>query len=720
MVATTVADPSNSLNNDIDGMDVDQNGAPDVEQEESIKGIIYPPPEVRKIVDKTADFVARKGPTLEDRIRENERHNPRFCFLNPNDPYHAYYQLRITQTKEGKTTKPGVKHDEEVKLEEEEVQEAPKEPSKFEFSSDMPTMSAQDLDIIKHTAQFVARNGSRFMSQLAQRESRNYQFDFLRPSHSLFNYFTSLVTQYTQLLVPPKDIKERLKKNVDSKYDVLDRVKARVEWIAWVEAEKKKQQDADEKERAAYAAIDWHDFVIVETVEFTQDDEKLNLPPPMSLSELENMSLEQKRLAAIAETNQQLEQTQTTNDEMEIEEVDMQDDDDDEEMPQQAAVQDIRIADTTGPIKIRTDYRPKVGSTTRQVNEQTGICPRCGQAIPMSEMDEHMRIELLDSKWKEQKQASEAKLRDSNLLQEGTDVAKILKNFSGYRSDIFGSGAEETEIGKKVGNEIEEAREKEKVVWDGHTASINLASQRAAQGATIEEQIAAIHRAKGLTGDSASSIGPQATAKSEVPQHQMPPSGMAGASISREPQPPTSNFQSSPMPPQAYSQYPPLPPQGVPNPRLFANQIPGYGMPPAAMSPIPPPGSGYEVGATRKADEESAEAPGAKKPRNDGTPMAEDEWLAHHPDPIALTVQTPTLPEYKLTGEIITIDDLPLTTLVSTLKNRIADKVGMPYGKQKLSVSGVGTVMNNSKSLAFYNFQQGSTIVLGLKDKGKK
>ncbi|KAH8548712.1 Pre-mRNA splicing factor PRP21 like protein-domain-containing protein [Umbelopsis sp. PMI_123] len=724
MVATTVADPSNSLNNDFDRMDVDQNGVRDVEQEESIKGIIYPPPEVRKIVDKTADFVARKGPTLEDRIRENERHNPRFCFLNPNDPYHAYYQLRITQTKEGKTTKPGVKQDEEEKPKTEEVQEAPKEPSKFEFSSDMPAMSAQDLDIIKHTAQFVARNGSRFMSQLAQRESRNYQFDFLRPSHSLFNYFTSLVTQYTQLLVPPKDIKDQLRKNVLKKYDVLDRVKSRVEWIAWVEAERKKQQDADEKERAAYASIDWHDFVIVETVEFTQDDEKLNLPPPMSLSELENMSLEQKRLAAMAESNQQLEETQAANDEMEIEEVDMQDDEE-EEMPQQAVVQDIRIADITGPIKIRTDYKPKVGSTTRQLNEQTGICPRCGQAIPMSEMDEHMRIELLDSKWKEQRQAAEAKLRDSNLLQEGTDVAKILKNFSGYRSDIFGS--EETQIGKKVGSEIEAAKEKEKVVWDGHTASINLASQRAAQGATIEEQIAAIHRAKGLTTDSASNIGPQATAKSDVQQQQqqqqqqLPPAGMTGASISREPQPPTSNFQSAPLPPQGYSQYPPLPPQGVPNSGLFANQIPGYGMPPAGVSPVPPQaGNSFEGGITRKADEESADVPRAKKPRTEGTPIAEEEWLAQHPDPIALSIQTPTLPEYKLSGETITIDDLPLTTLVSTLKNRIADKVGMPYGKQKLSVGGVGTVMNNSKSLAFYNFQQGSTVILGLKDKGKK
>jgi hypothetical protein len=50
MVATTVADPSASLNNGVDAMDVDRNGSVDVDQEESIKGIIYPPPEVRSIL----------------------------------------------------------------------------------------------------------------------------------------------------------------------------------------------------------------------------------------------------------------------------------------------------------------------------------------------------------------------------------------------------------------------------------------------------------------------------------------------------------------------------------------------------------------------------------------------------------------------------------------------------------------------------------------------
>lgn len=122
-----------------------------------------------------------------------------------------------------------------------------------------------------------------------------------------------------------------------------------------------------------------------------------------------------------------------------------------------------------GPIKIRTDYKPKLGQQNKIVQESQ-ICPRCGESIPVSEMDEHMRIELLDPKWKEQKLAQEAKLRDSNLLQEGTDVAKILTNFAGYRSDIFGSN--ETGIGRKISEE-EAARQREQqhALWEQQNAA---------------------------------------------------------------------------------------------------------------------------------------------------------------------------------------------------------------------------------------------------------
>ncbi len=54
------------------------------------------------IVDKTASFVARNGPEFEARIRDNEQGNPKFNFLNFGDPYHAYYQHKVKDIREGK------------------------------------------------------------------------------------------------------------------------------------------------------------------------------------------------------------------------------------------------------------------------------------------------------------------------------------------------------------------------------------------------------------------------------------------------------------------------------------------------------------------------------------------------------------------------------------------------------------------------------------------
>lgn len=72
-------------------------------------------------------------------------------------------------------------------------------PAESEFIADPPSISALDLDIVKLTAQFVARNGRAFLTNLMNREQRNFQFDFLRPQHSLFVYFTVLLKQYTKV-----------------------------------------------------------------------------------------------------------------------------------------------------------------------------------------------------------------------------------------------------------------------------------------------------------------------------------------------------------------------------------------------------------------------------------------------------------------------------------------------------------------------------------------
>lgn len=57
---------------------------------------------IKDIVDKTASFVARNGPEFEARIRQNELGNPKFNFLNAGDPYHAYYQHKVNEFREGK------------------------------------------------------------------------------------------------------------------------------------------------------------------------------------------------------------------------------------------------------------------------------------------------------------------------------------------------------------------------------------------------------------------------------------------------------------------------------------------------------------------------------------------------------------------------------------------------------------------------------------------
>lgn len=46
-----------------------------------------------------------------------------------------------------------------------------------------------------------------------------------------------------------------------------------MEWAKFQERERKKEEEEKEKERVAYAQIDWHDFVVVETVDFQPNEQ---------------------------------------------------------------------------------------------------------------------------------------------------------------------------------------------------------------------------------------------------------------------------------------------------------------------------------------------------------------------------------------------------------------------------------------------------------------
>jgi splicing factor 3A subunit 1 len=102
-------------------MEIEQHAPNAIHDEPAVTGIIYPPPDIRsksyrytrdhplanrhnfiEMIDKAAANLATKGPELENHIREANK-DGRFNFLNPSDPYYAYYRFKYQEVKEGKS-----------------------------------------------------------------------------------------------------------------------------------------------------------------------------------------------------------------------------------------------------------------------------------------------------------------------------------------------------------------------------------------------------------------------------------------------------------------------------------------------------------------------------------------------------------------------------------------------------------------------------------------
>ncbi|KAG7480632.1 hypothetical protein MATL_G00058290 [Megalops atlanticus] len=740
------------------------NNKPDEPKDETpatkpIVGIIYPPPEVRNIVDKTASFVARNGPEFEARIRQNEINNPKFNFLNPNDPYHAYYRHKVNEFKEGKAQEPSAAVPKVMqqqamqqvpqqqlpqKVQAQVIHETvvPKEPPpEFEFIADPPSISAFDLDVVKLTAQFVARNGRQFLTQLMQKEQRNYQFDFLRPQHSLFNYFTKLVEQYTKILIPPKGLLQKLKKEAENPREVLDQVRYRVEWAKFQERERKKEEEEREKERVAYAQIDWHDFVVVETVDF-QPNEQGHFPPPTTPEELGARILIQERYEKFGESEEV---------EMEVESEDEEDEgeDRDEGHPAQPD-QDTQLQDmdegsdeedeglkaplppdnpmppplppTPDQVIIRKDYDPKASKPPVPVSstDEYLISPITGEKIPASKMQEHMRIGLLDPRWLEQRDRSiRERQSEDDVYAPGLDIESSLKQLAERRTDIF--GVEETAIGKKIGEE-EIQKPEEKVTWDGHSGSMARTQQAAQANITLQEQIEAIHKAKGLPSPPATTVprpppvmppSVRPTLLSAVPVIPRPPMApvvrLAPGQV-LTPMPPmlhAPRINVVPMPPSAPHIMAPRPPPMV-VPAAFVPAPPVPQPPSSAPAPLPPahPPPPHE------------DEPASKKMKTEDNLIPEEEFLRRNKGPVAVKVQVPNMQdktEWKLNGQVLNFT-VPLTDQVSVIKVKIHEATGMPAGKQKLQYEGI--FIKDSNSLAYYNMNNGSVIHLALKERG--
>lgn len=730
-------------------------------------GIIYPPPEVRNIVDKTASFVARNGPEFEARIRQNELGNPKFNFLNSGDPYHAYYQHKVKEIREGKgpdpsalvpmvapIQRPGLAPATAARQQELLKAAAPVElppprdpPPDFEFIADPPSISALELDIVKLTAQFVARNGRQFLTDLMKKEERNHQFDFLRPQHSLFQYFTRLLEQYTKVLLPPKELVSKLASEVRS--GVLEQARSRAAWHSHQARRKAADEAKIEKERLAYASIDWHDFVVVETVDYPAG-EPGDFPPPTTPLEVGARVLAQERGEDITQgqgedddTEMQLESESESESDDDLAE--MEDRTQQQQRPDDNRVQDmeedsssseeeveaIRAPGEEAPLPPRPDrvvvkkYDPKRSRPQpAPASEEWLVSPITGEKIPANKVADHVRIGLLDPRWLEQRDRAAAERTDRDeALAPGAAIEASLKQLAERRTDIFGVGDEETAIGKKIGEE--ERRRDDRVTWDGHTSSVEAATRAARAHITLEDQIQQIHKVKGLLPDEEKEkIGPKPVGAG--PASRAPTRATA-------PAPPPRPVPPAPAPPPAPQPVllQPLPslmvlPPLAPRPPLIPTPVAAVG-PVSAVTPAGFPfGPGVPTGHMTGAPHvpgvppvpEEDDAPAAKRARTEDALEPEHSWLARHPGAAHLQVALPSVPEraeWRLDGRSLSLS-VSLSTSIAELKNILQRSTNMPIAKQKLHYEGL--FFKDTNTLAYYNVPPGAVLQLQVKERG--
>lgn len=337
------------------------------------------------------------------------------------------------------------------------------------------SISPCQLEIIKITAQFVALNGGSgggggmnrnnvFMRELTIQEWENPLYGFLQPRHGHYAYFTQLVDIYRRILqrtvllheqriaeekksgannnddsMPPSSTSDKslltlttLKKivgldgseqsdmntlqlnyEIESIEKMDGNVHSCLEYAAYhAEYERyneEKRQEQLEKMMnqgengilGGSARVDWHDFIVVETIDFPENEVVEALPPPPPpLPEEEG----KKQQPTFIQTN----------------------DSDDE--------------DNEG-IQVVPDYKPKVVSSQAKFASESRthvIDPISKRSIPIADMSEHMRIQLLDPKWAAERERFLEKQKDSNLVG-GDMMAKNVDALLKAKGGLFSS-----------------------------------------------------------------------------------------------------------------------------------------------------------------------------------------------------------------------------------------------------------------------------------------
>ncbi len=356
----------------------------------SVVGLIKPPKVVRELIEVTSEHVSKNGKSFEDNIRKLGK--AKFEFINPGHVYYAYYVSRLdalTLNQHQNATNPVDKEEQpaeqqESSREENEIVSKGQKLSstislkedKQHYSSEAPPTLAflarhpgepikrKVVDLIKLTAKYAAINGDSFLSSL--RASNQSEFNFLESGNQHNDFFNSMVQQY-KTVSDWSETTRLVKAKFCDFFQVLDRAIHRFEFEAAQEQLKLEKKAKVDKDLVGFHEIDWHDFALVETIDF-----------------------DGKPKAA------------------------------------------VQVSDGTDKLKILHDYQPAaVGSSSSKPK----IALPDGRELEVDGVNEHMRIETIDPKWKEQQE--KYRKNQSRTAFVDSDVSSNLLHLAANRPDVF-------------------------------------------------------------------------------------------------------------------------------------------------------------------------------------------------------------------------------------------------------------------------------------------
>ena len=257
----------------------------------------------------------------------------------------------------------------------------PPQPIKNFFVIRHPYVTAEDDDIIKITAQFTACHGLQFVKELAQREGKNPIYAFLKEDNPNYPYFAALCDSYNKCLHPKRPYIDFLRRTMTNEHTLLKYVLMRAEYENERERQRKTDEEQRRREEELFNSIDWHNFVIVETIDF-EEGEALPVPQQFALQEPEPEVKECREEPAEAQP----------------------------------------VAPVVEDLPAEKPYKDKPVEPMQE-------CPICRKYIPVRVFDEHIRFEMS----KPQKRAPQ-RYQDSPLVS-GKEIAANLRVLAKKRSN---------------------------------------------------------------------------------------------------------------------------------------------------------------------------------------------------------------------------------------------------------------------------------------------